>query len=134
MEELAIRSSVVSLVGINLLDLIFGMRAGSDTIGGDLRVSHPRRLWDWHLHQEERDSVPGAVLEELRSPSAVLTDDFLAGSDDRMADGRKKKKGFHDSIGLDWNVRSQIFLTFGSLPLDQIGDKLWDIRTGEKGS
>ena len=59
--------------------------------------------------------------------------DFLERSTGGMMDGRKKKKGFHDSIGLDWNVRSQIFLTFGSLPLDQIGDKLWDIRTGEIG-
>ena len=97
-------------------------------------MSHPRRLLGWHRHQEERDLAPGAFFEEAGRHSAVLTDDFLAGSDDRMADGRKKKKGFHDSIGLDWNVRSQIFLTFGSLPLDQIGDKLWDIRTGEKGS
>jgi len=45
-----------------------------------------------------------------------------------MMDGREKKKGFHDSIGLDWNVRSQIFLTFGSLPLDQIDDKERYIR------
>ena len=46
-----------------------------------------------------------------------------------MAGERKK-----DSISLDWNVRFQIFLTFGSLPLDQIGDKLWDVRPGEIGS
>jgi len=58
----------------------------------------------------------------------VLTDDFLAGSTGGMMDGREKKKGFHDSIGLDWNIRSQIFLTFGSLPLDQIDDKERYIR------
>ena len=86
------------------------------------------------MHQEERDSAPGAIFEELGRPSAVLTDDFLARSTGGMTDGRKKKKGFHDSIGLDWNVRSQIFLTPGSLPLDQIGDKLRDIRPGEIGS
>ena len=38
-----------------------------------------------------------------------------------------------DFIGLDQNVRSEILLTSASLPLDQIGDKLWDVRTGEIG-
>ena len=28
-------------------------------------------------------------------------DDFLSGSTGGMTDGRKNKKGFHDSIGLD---------------------------------
>ena len=64
----------------------------------------------------------------------MLTGDFLVGSDDRITDGRKKKKGFHDSIDLDWNAQSGIFLTFASLPLDEIGDKLWDLRPGEIGS
>jgi len=64
-------------------------------------VRHPRRFYGWYRHQEGKDSVLGAVFEELGRPSAVLTGDFLAGSDDRMADGRKKRKGFHDSIGLE---------------------------------
>ena len=97
-------------------------------------MRYPRRLWGLHRRQEERDSTPGVVFEELGRPSAVLTDDFLTGSNGGMMDGRKKKKGFHDSIGSVWNVRSQIFLTPGSLPLDQICDKLWDLRTGDKGS
>ncbi|PIZ19777.1 MAG: hypothetical protein COY50_08235 [Deltaproteobacteria bacterium CG_4_10_14_0_8_um_filter_43_12] len=37
-------------------------------------------------------------------PSAVLTDDFLAGSTGGMTDGRKKKKGFHDSNGLECSI------------------------------
>jgi hypothetical protein len=73
------------------------------------------------------------VFKETDRLSTMLTDSFLARSDDWMTDGRKKKKGFHDSIALYWDPRSQIFLTFASLPLDQIGDKLWDIRPGEKG-
>ena len=40
----------------------------------------------------------------------------------------KRKKG---SIDLDWNARSEILLASASLPSDQIGDKLWDVRTGE---
>lgn len=58
-------------------------------------MQHPRRLWGWHRHQEERDLAPGAVFEETGRPSAVLTDDFLEESTDGMTDGRKKKKGFH---------------------------------------
>ena len=58
-------------------------------------MRHPRRLWGFHGHQKERGWAAGAVLGEKGSPSAVLTDDFLAGSDDRMTDGRKKRKGFH---------------------------------------
>jgi len=96
-------------------------------------VRHPRYLLGWHRHQEERDLAPGTFFGETGRPSAVLTYDFLERSTGGMMDGRKKKKGFHDSIGSDWNVRSHILLTFGSLPLDQIGDKFWDIRTGEKG-
>src|SRR3989304_5275945 len=34
-----------------------------------------------------------------------------------------------DSIGLDWNARSEVLLTSGLFPLDQIEDKLWDVRT-----
>ena len=44
--------------------------------------------------------------------------------------GKREK----DSINLDWNARFEILLAFGSLPLDEIGDKLWDLRTGKKGS
>jgi len=40
--------------------------------------------------------------------------------------GKRKK----DSIGLDWHVRSEILLKSGSFPLDQIKDKLLDVRTG----
>ena len=36
----------------------------------------------------------GAVFEERGSPSVVLTGDYLAGSAERMTDGRKKGKGF----------------------------------------
>lgn len=43
--------------------------------------------------------------------------------------GKRKK----DSIGLDWNSRAEVLRSGKLLPLDQIGDKLWDIRTGEKG-
>ena len=43
--------------------------------------------------------------------------------------GKRKK----DSNDTDWNVQSQIILPFASLPLDQIGDKLWDVRPGEVG-
>ena len=35
-----------------------------DKGGGDLRVSHPRRLLGWHRHQEEKGSAPGAVFEK----------------------------------------------------------------------
>ena len=100
----------------------------------DLRVRHPRRLWGWHRHQEERGSAAGAVFEESGRPSAVLRDDFLVLSTGGMTDIRKKKKGFHDSIGLEWNARSEILLVSASLPLDQIGDKFWDLRPGEIGS
>ena len=48
--------------------------------------------------------MPGVVFEETGRPSAVLTDDFLAGSTDGMTDGRKKRKGFHDSIGLERSI------------------------------
>jgi hypothetical protein len=43
--------------------------------------------------------------------------------------GKRKK----DSVDLDWNARSEILLTSASLPLDQIDDKPWDVRTGEIG-
>jgi len=42
-------------------------------------------------------------------------------------------KSVKDSVGLDWNGRSEILLTSGLLPLDQVDDKLWDIRTGDIG-
>jgi hypothetical protein len=44
--------------------------------------------------QKKRGSAPGAVFKERGRPSVVLTGDFLAGSAERMMDGRKKKKGF----------------------------------------
>jgi hypothetical protein len=97
---------------------------------GDLRVRHPRRLWGLHWHQEERGSVPGAVFEETGRPSAVLAGDFLTGSDVCL---RMAGKGEKDSLDLDWNIRSEILLVSASLPLDQIGDKLWDVWTGEIG-
>ena len=59
--------------------------------------------------------------------------DFLERSTGGMMDGRKKKKGFHDSIDLDWNARSEILLFSASLPLDQINDELGDVRTGDIG-
>ena len=34
-------------------------------------------------------------------------------------------------MDLDLNARSEIFLAFDSLPLDQIDNKLRDVRTGE---
>jgi hypothetical protein len=45
-----------------------------------------------------------------------------------MAEKREKK-----SIGLDWDIRSEICLISGSLPLNQTDDKLWDVRTGDIG-
>ena len=41
--------------------------------------------------------------------------------------GKRKK----DSVDLDWNPRSEMLVAFASLPLDQIDDKLRDVRTGE---
>ena len=55
-------------------------------------MCYPRCLLGLHRHQEERDLVPGAFFEEAGRPSVVQTDDFLAGSDDRITDGRKKGK------------------------------------------
>ena len=43
--------------------------------------------------------------------------------------GKREK----DSLGLDWYAQTEILLISGSLPLDQIEDKLWDVRTGEIG-
>jgi len=43
--------------------------------------------------------------------------------------GKRKK----DSIGLDWNSRAEVLRSGKLLPLDQIDDKLWDVRTGEIG-
>ena len=48
----------------------------------------------------------GCGFGEAGSPSTVLSDDFWEGSTGGMTDGREKKKGFHDSIGLDWGNRS----------------------------
>ena len=67
-------------------------------------MRHPRCLLGWPRHQGGKDLVPGAFFEEMGSRSAVLTDDFLAGSTGGMTDGRKKKKGFHDSVGLECSI------------------------------
>jgi hypothetical protein len=75
--------------------------------------------------------APGAFFKEAGRPSVVLTEDFLAGG--WLIGSRMVRKREKDSIDLDWNTRSEILHTSGSLPLDQVGDKLWDVRTGDKG-
>jgi len=69
----------------------------------------------------------GSVFEEAERPSVVLMDDFLA-EHWLIGPGMTRKRD-NDSIDLNWNTRSEILHTSGSLPLDQAGDKLWDVRT-----
>jgi hypothetical protein len=56
-----------------------------------------------HRHQKERDLASGAFFEEAERPSVVLTEDFLAGSADRITDVKKKGKGFQ-RFGLEYSI------------------------------